>query len=151
LGTLGGVIDVNELRANPDKYRTSQRARRADESLVEEIISADAARREAVTRHENLRADQNAFGKKVAQAKGEEKQALLAEVKELAADVKKAAALADEARARQEDLVRRLPNLIEDGVPEGGERTSRYCAPSDRRGTSPPKASSPATTWRSVS
>jgi seryl-tRNA synthetase len=115
------VIDVNELRAHPDKYRTSQRARRADESLVEEIISADAARREAVTRHETLRADQNAFGKKVAQAKGEEKQALLAEVKELAADVKKAAALADEARAQQEDLVRRLPNLIEDGVPEGGE------------------------------
>jgi seryl-tRNA synthetase len=115
------VIDVNELRAHPDKYRTSQRARRADESLVEDIMSADAARREAVTRHETLRADQNAFGKKVAQAKGEEKQALLAEVKELAADVKKAAALADEARARQEDLVRRLPNLIEDGVPEGGE------------------------------
>jgi seryl-tRNA synthetase len=115
------VIDVNELRADPDKFRSSQRARRADESLVEEILSADAARREAVTRHENLRADQNAFGKKVAQAKGEQKQALLAEVKELAAEVKKAAALADEARARQEALLRRLPNRIEDGVPEGGE------------------------------
>ncbi len=115
------MIDVNELRADPDKFRSSQRARRADESLVEEILSADAARREAVTRHENLRADQNAFGKKVAQAKGEQKQALLAEVKELAAEVKKAAALADEARARQEALLRRLPNRIEDGVPEGGE------------------------------
>ncbi|WP_159617321.1 serine--tRNA ligase [Arthrobacter zhaoguopingii] len=115
------MIDVNELRADPDKFRSSQRARRADESLVEEILSADTARREAVTRHENLRADQNAFGKKVAQAKGDEKQALLAEVKELAAEVKKAAALADEARSLQEALLRRLPNRIEDGVPEGGE------------------------------
>ncbi len=121
LGRLGGVIDVNELRADPDNFRSSQRARRADESLVEEILSADTARREAVTRHENLRADQNAFGKRVAQAKGEEKQALLAEVKELAAEVKKAAALADEARSLQETLLRRLPNRIEDGVPEGGE------------------------------
>ncbi|MBJ2120684.1 serine--tRNA ligase [Arthrobacter sp. MSA 4-2] len=115
------MIDVNELRADPDKFRSSQRARRADESLVGEILSADTARREAVTRHENLRADQNAFGKKVAQAKGDEKQALLAEVKELAAEVKKAAALADEARSQQEGLLRRLPNRIEDGVPEGGE------------------------------
>ncbi|RJU02176.1 serine--tRNA ligase [Arthrobacter frigidicola] len=115
------MIDVNELRADPDNFRSSQRARRADESLVEEILSADTARREAVTRHENLRADQNAFGKRVAQAKGDEKQALLAEVKELAAEVKKAAALADEARSLQETLLRRLPNQIEDGVPEGGE------------------------------
>ena len=43
-----------------------------------------AARRAALIRFENLRAEQNVFGKKVAQAKGEEKQALLAEVKDLA-------------------------------------------------------------------
>jgi seryl-tRNA synthetase len=115
------VIDVKDLSENPDKFRASQRARGADETLVDAIIDADAARRAALISFENLRAEQNAFGKKVAQAKGEEKQALLAEVRELAGAVKAASAEADAAQAKQEELLRTIPNLIEDGVPAGGE------------------------------
>jgi len=115
------VIDVKDLSENPDKFRASQRARGADETLVDAIIDADAARRTALISFENLRAEQNAFGKKVAQAKGEEKQALLAEVRELAGAVKAASAEADAAQAKQEELLRTIPNLIEDGVPAGGE------------------------------
>jgi seryl-tRNA synthetase len=33
------VIDVKDLSENPDKFRASQRARGADESVVDEIIS----------------------------------------------------------------------------------------------------------------
>ncbi len=115
------MIDINDLRDSPEKYRQSQRARGADESLVDQIISGDTLRREAINRHESLRAEQNAFGKKVAAAKGEEKQELLASVKELAASVKAEGAKADALKAEQDALVRRLPNLIEDGVPAGGE------------------------------
>src|SRR5216117_3140304 len=93
------VIDVKDLSENPEKYRASQRARGADESVVDAIIAADAARRAALIRFENLRAEQNAFGKKVAQAKGDEKKALLAEVKELANTVKAASAEADAVQA----------------------------------------------------
>ncbi len=115
------VIDVKDLSDNPDKFRASQRARGADETLVDAIIDADSARRAALISFENLRAEQNVFGKKVAQARGEEKQALLAEVRELAGAVKAASAEADAAQAKQEELLRTIPNLIEDGVPEGGE------------------------------
>ncbi|WP_028281445.1 serine--tRNA ligase [Arthrobacter sp. H5] len=115
------MIDVNELRENPEKFRLSQRARRADESLVDSVVSADSKRREAVTSAESLRADQNAFGKRVAKAQGAQKQELLAEVKALAAAVKTAAAEAEASKAEQELLLRRLPNVIQDGVPEGGE------------------------------
>ncbi|PSS43396.1 serine--tRNA ligase [Arthrobacter woluwensis] len=115
------MIDVKELIENPEKFRASQRARGADESLVDQLVAADATRRSALTRYENLRAEQNAFGKRVAQAKGEEKQALLAEVKELAASVKAAAAEADAAQTTQDELLRVIPNLVLDGVPEGGE------------------------------
>ena len=115
------VIDVKDLSENPDKFRASQRARGADETLVDAIMDADAARRTALISFENLRAEQNAFGKKVAQAKGEEKQALLAEVRELAGAVKAASAEADAAQAKQEELLRTIPNLIEEGVPAGGE------------------------------
>jgi seryl-tRNA synthetase len=115
------VIDVKDLSENPDKFRASQRARGADETLVDAIIDADAARRTALISFENLRAEQNVFGKKVAQAKGEEKQELLAEVRELAGAVKAASAEADAAQAKQEELLRTIPNLIEGGVPAGGE------------------------------
>ena len=115
------MIDVNELRANPEIFRASQRARGADESIVDAVIAADVTRREAINRYEGLRAEQNVFGKKVAQAKGEEKAALLAQVKELAASVKEAQAASDAAQNQQESLLRSIPNLIEDGVPAGGE------------------------------
>ncbi|MET1156147.1 serine--tRNA ligase [Arthrobacter sp.] len=115
------MIDVNELRATPEIFRASQRARGADESVVDAVVAADVARREAINRYEGLRAEQNAFGKKVAQAKGEEKAALLAQVKELAASVKEAQAASDAAQNQQESLLRSIPNLIEDGVPAGGE------------------------------
>ncbi|WP_154604747.1 serine--tRNA ligase [Arthrobacter sp. AQ5-05] len=115
------MIDVRDLCENPEKYRASQSARGAQPSVVDAVIAADAARKSAISSFEALRAAQNAFGKKVAQAKGEQKQALLAEVKELAAQVKAASAASDAASAEQDALVRSMPNLISDGVPAGGE------------------------------
>ena len=115
------MIDVKDLTENPEKYRASQRARGADEALVDRIISADSRRRASLTEYETLRAEQNAFGKRVAAAKGEEKQALLAEVKDLALRVKKAQASADEAQAEMDELMRTVPNLIIEGIPAGGE------------------------------
>ncbi|WP_372699637.1 serine--tRNA ligase [Arthrobacter sp. JSM 101049] len=115
------MIDVKELVENPTAFRDSQRFRGADESVVDRIISADATRRTAITSFENLRAEQNAFGKKVAAAQGEEKAALLAEVKELAARVKAEQATADAAQEELTALQRSVPNLIQDGAPAGGE------------------------------
>ena len=115
------MIDVKDLTENPEKYRASQRARGADEGLVDSISAADTRRRASLTEYETLRAQQNAFGKKVAAAKGEEKQALLAEVKDLAQKVKAAQASADEAQTEMDELMRIVPNLIIDGIPAGGE------------------------------
>ncbi|SJM46926.1 Seryl-tRNA synthetase [Arthrobacter rhombi] len=89
--------------------------------MVDRIIAADSSRRDAITSFENLRAEQKAFGKKVAAAQGEEKAALLAEVKELAARVKAEQATADAAAQELVSLQRSVPNLIQDGAPAGGE------------------------------
>jgi len=115
------VIDVKDLIDQPEKYRASQEARGADASLVDQVVAADVARRAAISRFEELRAEQKAFGKRVAQAKGEEKQALLAEVKDLAASVKEAEAASTEAEAELLRLQRLFPNLVIEGVPQGGE------------------------------
>jgi len=115
------VIDVKHLAENPELYRASQRAREADESLVDQIIDADAARRAALQNFENLRAEQKVLSKKIGPAKGEEKQALLDQAKELAANVKAAEADADAKNQLVEDLNNVFPNLIIEGIPSGGE------------------------------
>ena len=50
------MIDPALLRENPDAIKASQRARGADESLVDDAANADVAWRKALLEFENLRA-----------------------------------------------------------------------------------------------
>ena len=115
------MIDINLLRENPDVFRASQRARGKDETHVDRILEADTARRALIGEYENLRAEQNAFGKQVAKAPKEEKPALVAQAKELAAHVANAKAASEAKTAEYEELLSSIENLIIDGVPTGGE------------------------------
>ena len=115
------MIDIRLLREDPDRVRASQRARGEDEGVVDQILAADEHRRSSLTEFERLRAEQKSMGKQVAQAEGEAKQALLAQTKEMAARVKTLQAAAGEAEQLLDTLVRRIGNVIEPGVPVGGE------------------------------
>jgi len=109
------------LRENPDVVRRSQEARGDSVQLVDEAIQADIERRAAITAFEELRAEQNAFGKQVAQAPKEQKKELVAQAQKLAGRVKEAQQAANDADSRFERLVRSIGNPIVDGVPAGGE------------------------------
>jgi seryl-tRNA synthetase len=115
------VIDIKLLRDNPDLVKASQRTRGEDESLVDVILEADATRRAGLTAYEQARAEQKTLGKEVARAQGEEKQALLARTRELAAQVKANEAAAGAAAAQLEGLMTQIGNVVEEGVPAGGE------------------------------
>ena len=115
------MIDAQLLRENPDVVRSSQAARGASVELVDAALAADAARRAAINEFETLRASQNVFGKRVAQAAKEEKKQLVAEAQELAARVKAASAAAADADAEFARIVGSIANPILDGVPAGGE------------------------------
>ena len=80
------MIDPRLLRDDPDRVRAAQAKRGLSDDVVDRALAADAARRQAIADFEAKRAEQKASGKHVAQAQGEEKQALLAQVKELAAE-----------------------------------------------------------------
>ncbi|MCH4249734.1 MAG: serine--tRNA ligase [Microbacteriaceae bacterium] len=115
------MIDVEILRSAPETVRASQRARGADEGAVDRALSADTARRQAITRYDGLRAEQNRAGRAVSQAPAAERAELVAQVRHLAADVKAAGA---EVRTAEEAFItalRAIPNLIGEGVPSGGE------------------------------
>ena len=115
------MIDPQVLRTDPDRIRRSQRARGESDRIVDDLLAADAERRANIQAFEIMRAEQKDLGKQVARASGEEKASLLARTKRLAADVKTAQAASDEARARFDDLMKQVGNLIIEGIPEGGE------------------------------
>ncbi|GAB3794207.1 serine--tRNA ligase [Humibacter antri] len=115
------MIDPVLLRENPDLIRRSQEARGESPETVDAALNADAERRAAITEYESLRAEQNAFGKRVASAPKDEKKELVAQAQQLAARVKQAQAQASGAEERFDDAVRRIGNVIIDGVPAGGE------------------------------
>ena len=115
------MIDIRLIRDNPDLVKASQRARGEDESVIDAILEADTARRAGLTAYENARAEQKTIGKDVARAQGEEKQALLAQVKDLATRVKELDTQANAAQADLDTLMTCIGNVVEDGVPVGGE------------------------------
>ena len=134
------VIDLKFLRDQPDVVRASQRARGEDEALVDAVLGADERRRSAIKEFEAARADQKAASKELGPVMGRlkkaEKQgedaALLADLDAqatalrekgaaMSARVKELDAAAEEAKAALESSLRAIGNVIQDGVPAGGE------------------------------
>ncbi|MCR2792223.1 serine--tRNA ligase [Microbacterium sp. zg.Y625] len=115
------MIDPALLRDRPDLVTRSQLARGESSQTVDDAVAADRDRRAAITAFEELRAAQNAHGKRVAQAPKEDKAALVAEAKELSEKVKAAQRQVAEAEAAAEAAFAKLENIVLDGVPAGGE------------------------------
>ena len=133
------MIDIKLLRENPDAVRASQRARGADESVVDQILELDSTRRSSLGEFEKVRAEQKQVSKSVGAAMGALNKAKKsgddAEVARLQAEadtarenaaalstrVKELEATADQAGAKFDELIRAVPNVVLDGVPAGGE------------------------------
>lgn len=115
------MIDLKQLRESPDLFRSSQKVRGEDVSVIDQLLAADEERRNAISEFETLRAKQNTLSKSVGTAKGDEKNSLLESAKQLAAQVK----AADSKRAASEEIANKLAlsvaNLIDPAAPVGGE------------------------------
>ena len=115
------MIDPKLLRTDPDLVRRSQEVRGDSVELVDELVSADEARRSGIATFDRLRAEQKELGRLIPKAQGEEKAALLARTKQLAAEVKAAQEQSEAAGDRFNKLIMQLGNIVIDGVPRGGE------------------------------
>ena len=114
------MIDLRLLRDNPDLIRTSQLARGAQPSLVDDLQDLDVTRRAAIAAADAKRAEQKAFGRTIGKASKEERPALLEQGKALAAEVD---GLEEAEKAADAALIaahKAIPNVIED-APPGGE------------------------------
>ncbi|MDC5696673.1 serine--tRNA ligase [Intrasporangium calvum] len=132
------MIDIKLLRDDPDRVRASQLARGEDPGIVDAILAADERRRSSLGEFESLRAEQKAVSKDVGAAMGAFQRAKKAgapdaehleavahaartKAAHLSDQVKALEANADEAGAELERLLRKVGNVIIEGVPTGGE------------------------------
>ena len=131
------MIDIKLLRDQPDVVRASQRARGEDESIVDAILAADERRRATIADFESVRAEQKASGKGLGPLMGQigkgkkagedvsdleaRAEELKAKGAELAGRVKELDAAQGEAQRELDALLRTVGNVIEPGVPTGGE------------------------------
>ncbi|MGZ8803991.1 MAG: serine--tRNA ligase [Microbacterium sp.] len=115
------MIDPTFLREHPELVKRSQEARGEPTSTVDDAVAADRDRRAAITAFEELRAAQNAHGKRVAQAPKDEKAALVAEAKALSEQVKSAQHAVTAAEEAADAALAKIENIVIEGVPAGGE------------------------------
>jgi len=115
------VIDLKQLRENPDAVRQSQTSRGEDPALVDTLLAADTARRTAISTADSLRAEQKAASKKVGAASPDQRPALLQQARDLADEVKAAEAQQADAEATFTAAHMAISNVIIEGVPAGGE------------------------------
>ena len=115
------MIDIRFIRENAQAVKASQRARGDDEAAVDAVLAADEARRAALQAFEDRRAEQKALSKSIGKAAPEDRAAVMANAKAMAEEVKQLEAAAAAAGEAFTAAMLKIPNLIEPGVPTGGE------------------------------
>jgi seryl-tRNA synthetase len=111
------MIDIRELRARPEIYRASAKSKGMGEQSIDETLKLDEQRRRLLVEVEQLRGELNVKGKPTAEALKK-----LQDTK--AASAKLEVSLA-ELDAQLGEAISRIPNLLADGTPEGGEESNR--------------------------
>jgi seryl-tRNA synthetase len=106
------VLDLKEIRRDPDAARAALERRRAADRL-DEVLRLDARRRELLPQEEALRAEQNRASKAIGQAKqgGGDASEAIAAMQDVAGRAKALSTVRAEVDAALERTLSTLPNL----------------------------------------
>jgi seryl-tRNA synthetase len=115
------VIDLKQLRDDPERVRASQRARGDDPGRVDALLAADEARRAAVSSADEMRRRQKEVSQEVRRATPETRPDLLATARDAALRVKQLEAQQADADAALRAAHLAVPNVVLPDVPAGGE------------------------------
>ena len=130
------MIDPAILRTDPDRLRESQRRRGESVELIDDLVAADVAKRQAQTAFDELRNQQKTLSKQIGPLQGALKKAsddgaraaaqaeldaLMAQAQGLADEVKEAERAAAAAGETVDALWLQVSNLVNLESPVGGE------------------------------
>jgi seryl-tRNA synthetase len=119
------LIDVRLLRTNPGLVRASLERRGATVDL-DQLIELDNRYRAMLQEVERVRAEQNAAGKRIAEASGPEKQQAIVEMKQLSKRLKELEDFLGTFKAEFDEFLAGVPNLVHPDAPDGfGDEANR--------------------------
>ena len=129
------MLDLKLIRRDPEGVRAALERRGAAEA-IDELLEADRRWRELNTRFEELKAEQNAVGKQIGEAKrsGDDATELMERSTALKAEL---APMADEVREAEEQVQRLLiplPNLPDESAPTQEGEVLREVGAAGREG-----------------
>ncbi len=119
------MLDIKFLRENPEKVKENIKKKFKDSKLplVDEAIELDTKKKAANTEANDLRANRNKISKEIgmlmAQGKKEEGMALRELVNKQADRLKELEVLEDEYTQKLNEVMMKIPNIIDDSVPIG--------------------------------
>lgn len=120
------MLDIREIRDQPDAVRDRLRARSDDSwTLVEKVLECDTQRRDAETEKQQLQSHRKKISKQIGalKAKGEDSSAVETEVRELKSRIEALDEASEAAAGRQSDLLLNIPNLPHADCPAGADET----------------------------
>lgn len=118
------MLDIKLIRDNPDYVKAAVKKREMNlDNVVDEILTVDKERREAIGKTEEMKAEQNSVSKEIPKIKkaGGDASEVMAKMKKLSAQVKEADAKLNQIDEKMHDLMMALPNLPDEDVQAGGK------------------------------
>jgi seryl-tRNA synthetase len=119
------VLELKQLRADPDVVRLELKRRREEERLetVDRILALDEVRRSALSEVNDLKAKRNEVSRRVGEIKrtGGDADDLIAEMREVGERISALDGTVRESEGEAREHLMFLPNLSLEEVPEGGE------------------------------
>jgi seryl-tRNA synthetase len=119
------MLDIKLVRSNPDVVRAALQRRGSTQSL-DEFLAVESERRRLTTDVETMRAERKTASDEIAKVKkaGGDPGEAIAAMRALGDTIKKREQELDGVEARLKEMLLDIPNLVMDGVPEGGEEDS---------------------------
>ncbi|MBI0584740.1 MAG: serine--tRNA ligase [Methanomassiliicoccus sp.] len=113
------MLDIDLIRNHPDLVRASLKNRNYSEEILDEFLRIDGEWRRLVDEGNRLRHERNKASEAVPKLKGEEKQKVIAEMRQVSERIKQIDASILDLEARRGEVVLTIPNLPDDSVPVG--------------------------------
>ncbi len=118
------MLDPKRIRRDPETVRAGARKKRLPmDAEIDRFLELDESRRKIVHERDELKAEQNRVGKKIAGLSGEDKARVGKEMKEISSRRKALDVRVTEVEREIDEILLKVPNLPAPEVPEGKDET----------------------------
>ena len=121
------MLDINVIRADPEKIRTMLKNRNYDEVVLDQFLKIDNEWRRLIDEGNRLRKERNDAAIQIPKLKGEEKQNLLNEMKKVATRITEIEASVADLEQQRNEQVLLIPNVPHESVPVGSCYDNNIC------------------------